>query len=115
FEISCRVGDQSGRSEALKHYGVIYRESGKVYLAETHLRDAIAVASDGGYPLQQAEAHRELALVMRSLGKNQQALESLNQAYGLFSRLQALPQKYEIHERLRQLEHDFLSVVSYWS
>lgn len=115
FEISCRVGDQSGRSEALKHYGVIYRESGKLYLAETHLRDAIAVASDGGYPLQQAEAHRELALVMRSLGKNQQALESLNQAYGLFSRLQALPQKYEIHERLRQLEHDFLSVVSYWS
>lgn len=115
FEIFSRVGEESGRSDALKHYGVIYRESGKLHLAETHLRESIAIARSNEYPLQEAEGWRELALVLRLLGKNQAALQALNEGYHLFAKLQATPQKAEIRQRLKQLEHDFLEVVGYWS
>ena len=114
FEIFGRLGEHSGRSEALKHYGVIYRESDKPYLAETHLREAVDIAAKHSYPLQEAEAQRELALVLRTLGRNREALASLNRSHHLFSRLQARQDQADVTLRLTQLESDFLSLVGVW-
>lgn len=115
YEIFSRCGEESGRSEALKHYGVIFREKGKLYLAEGHLNAAIRIAVEKSYPLQEAESQRELALVLRQFGRNRDALTALNRAHGLFSLLQARQDKADIRERLKKLEDDFLALVSFWS
>jgi putative nucleotidyltransferase with HDIG domain len=113
FELASRVENHLHRAEALKFYGAIYRATGKLHLAEIHLRQAVEVAADG-QPLLEAEAQRELSLVLRELGRNREALAALNRAYGLFSHLQAQADQAEIHARIRGLEGDFLSLVRQW-
>lgn len=114
FEISSRIGDNRIKAESLKFYGVIYREGDKPHLAEIHLRQAIATSTKYAVPLTEAESHRELALVLRAQERNQEALESLNRAHGLFSALQATPDQADVGKRLSQLEDDFLSLVRIW-
>jgi putative nucleotidyltransferase with HDIG domain len=114
FEIFSRLGEHSGRAEALKFYGVIYREANKPYLAETHLREAIEVAAANHYPLEEAEALRELARVLRMQNRNQEALQALNRAHELFGALRAKHDAADIHKRLDQLQEEFLSLVRSW-
>lgn len=114
FEIVSRLGEHSARSEALKFYGIIYRESGKLYLAETHLRESIEIAAQYKYPLQEAEAQRELARVLRAQERNREALQALNRARLLFSDLQARHEQADISTRVSNLESDFLSLVRMW-
>jgi putative nucleotidyltransferase with HDIG domain len=64
--------------------------------------------------LQEAEAQRELALVLRAMGRNREALAALNRAHNLFSMLQATQDQSDTNERLAHLENDFLSLVGYW-
>jgi putative nucleotidyltransferase with HDIG domain len=114
FEIFSRLGEHSGRAEALKFYGVIYREANKPYLAETHLREAIEVSAAHNYPLEEAEALRELARVLRMQNRNQEALQALNRAHELFAALRAKHDAADIDKRLDQLEDQFLSLVRSW-
>lgn len=114
FEIVSRLGEHSYRSDALKFYGIIYRESNKTYLAETHLREAIEIAILQNYPLQEAEAQRELALVLRRQDRNREALEALNRAHELFIHLQARKDEADVTKRLVDLQEDFLSLVRAW-
>jgi putative nucleotidyltransferase with HDIG domain len=114
FEIFSRLREHSGRAEALKFYGVIYREANKPYLAETHLREAIEVSATHNYPLEEAEALRELARVLRMQNRNQEALQALNRAHELFAALRAKHDAADIHKRLDQLEEEFLSLVRSW-
>jgi HD-GYP domain-containing protein (c-di-GMP phosphodiesterase class II) len=113
FEIASQLHDQPRRAEALKFYGVIYRETGKLHLAEIHLKQAIEIAHDREMLLE-AEAQRELALVLRAQARNREALEALNRAHALFSGLQARPDQDDITDRISKLETEFLSLVRFW-
>lgn len=114
FEIFSRLEEHAGRSEALKFYGIIYRESGKHYLAETHLREAIEVAASHEFPIEEAEAYRELALVLRQQGRNREALSALNRSHELLSDMQASQYQAETEKRIAHIENDFLSLVRAW-
>jgi putative nucleotidyltransferase with HDIG domain len=113
FEIASRLHDDPRRAEALKFYGIIYRETGKLHLAEIHLNQAIEIARERE-PLLVAEALRELSLVLRAQGRNREALAALNRAHVLFTSLQARPDQDDISQRISKLESDFLSLVRFW-
>jgi putative nucleotidyltransferase with HDIG domain len=112
FEIFSRLNHPVRKAEALKFYGVIYRESGKLHLAEIHLRQAIETAREE--PLLEAETQREMARVQRAQGHNREALEALNRSHALFTRLQAQTEQADIDKRIEELEEDFLSLVRFW-
>lgn len=114
FEIVSRLGEHANRVDVLTLYGIIYRETRKPYLAETHLREAIEVAASLNYPLEEAEAQGELAKVLREQDRNKEALQALNRAHELFSALQARNYQEEVDQRIQQLEDDFLSLVRAW-
>jgi putative nucleotidyltransferase with HDIG domain len=114
YEILSKLGEQGNRSTALRFYGIIYREANKPYLAETHLREAIEVAFQHQYPLEEAEAQHELALVLRAQDRNREALEALNRAHELFTALQAERYQADIAKRVDQLQDDFLALVQSW-
>ncbi len=113
FEIFSRLNYPVRKAEALKFYGVIYRESGKLHLAEIHLRQAIEIAARED-PLLEAETQREMARVQRAQGHNREALEALNRSHALFTRLQAQTEQADIDQRIAELEQDFLSLVRFW-
>jgi len=113
FEIFSRLNYPVRKAEALKFYGVIYRESKKLHLAEIHLRQAIEIASQED-PLLEAETQREMARVRRAQGHNREALEALNRSHILFTRLQAQAEQADIDKRITELEGDFLSLVRFW-
>jgi putative nucleotidyltransferase with HDIG domain len=114
YEIVSQLGEHGSRADALRCYGIIYRETNKPYLAETHLREAIDVAQQHNYPLEEAGALRELSLVLRKQDRNREALEALNRAHELFNGLQAKDKQADIDKRLSQLESDFLALVKSW-
>jgi putative nucleotidyltransferase with HDIG domain len=114
FEIASRLRQHSNRSDALRFYGIIYRERGKPYLAEARLREAIEIAATHDFPLEEAEAQRELALVLRAQDRNREALEALNRARELFDGLQAKRKQADIDKRVAHLKDDFLSLVRAW-
>jgi putative nucleotidyltransferase with HDIG domain len=113
FEIASRLNDHPRRGEALKFYGIIYRQTGKLHLAEIHLTQAIEIAR-GREPLLEAESLRELALVLRAQSRNREALEALNRAHTLFRGLRARSDQDDITQRITKLETDFLSLVRFW-
>lgn len=113
FEIFSRLGDEPRQAEALKIYGIIYRESGKLHLATIHLQQAIDITRRTN-PLLEAQAQREMSRVLRLQGHNRQALEALNRSHALFTALQASPDLADIDERIEDLEADFLSLVRFW-
>jgi putative nucleotidyltransferase with HDIG domain len=114
FEICSRIGEHANRADVLRFYGIIYRETNKPYLAETHLREAVDVASTHKYPVEEAEAQRELSLTLGAQGRNREALNALNRAHELFSGLNAKHKQADIDRRISQLQETFLIVVSRW-
>jgi putative nucleotidyltransferase with HDIG domain len=113
FEIASRLGDEIRQAEALKFYGVIYLRTGRLGLAEIHLRQSITMAA-GHDVLLEAEAQRELALVLRAQQRNRESLEALNRAHLLFSRLQAATDNADVERSIAELEEEFLSLVRFW-
>lgn len=114
YELSMRLENGQLTADILKSYGVIYRETGKPHLAESHFGQAISLAAELGYPLIEADTYRELALLLRGSDRNREALVALNHAHHLFSHLQAKQEQADIASRLEQLESDFLSLVARW-
>jgi putative nucleotidyltransferase with HDIG domain len=113
FEIACRLGDEVRQAEAFKYYGIIYRETGKPHLGENHLRQAVKIAAQKD-PLLEAEAQRELALVLRAQHRNREALEALNRAHLLFRAINAARDDADVEGKITELEDDFLSLVRFW-
>jgi putative nucleotidyltransferase with HDIG domain len=114
FEMASRLDDYRTQAEALKFYGVVYRESGMFNLAEFHLRKSISVASQCKNALNEAEAQRELALVYLLQEKNREALTALNRAHELFSGLCAERDQVDVARRVEKLKDDFLLLVRTW-
>ncbi len=112
-ECASRLGDDVRRAEVLRVYGTIYRMDGKLHLAESYLNQALAVARSR-VPLLEAEALRELGVVLRAQGRNREALEALNRSHALFTALGAQAHRADVNARISQLETDFLSLVRFW-
>src|SRR5687768_529368 len=114
FEIFARLESQSGLGETYKAYGVLYRDSGKLHLAEAHLALVAELAQAADHPLLEAEAEGEYALVHLAQGRSKEALKSLNRAHRLFGDLKARLQLSSIDRQLDQLEQRYLQVVQVW-
>lgn len=117
-EEALRIFDELGardlKAEAYKFIGVIYRETGRMELAEARLKTAVDLSSEIGAVLAQAEATRELAVLYGQLGRNQETLKFLNTAMRLFGRLNARRDLVDVAGKTLQLESIYLDVVKRW-
>ena len=105
---------RANKSEAYKMIGMVYRETGRPALAESRLRTAIELAVSTGSVLNEAEAARELALLMQAMGRNQDALTLLNTAHRLFLRLDARVDLVHVDGKVSELETTYFDVVREW-
>jgi putative nucleotidyltransferase with HDIG domain len=109
-----QLGARGAKSDAYRVIGMVYRETGKPILAESRLRSAIAVAVSVGSVLGQAEASRELSVVYQGMGRNQEALRCLHDAYRLFRRLDAQVDLVYVGGKRAELETTYRAVVRAW-
>lgn len=105
---------RSDKAEAYRLFGMVYRETGRVALAESRLRAAIDLAASSGSVLNEAEASREMALLYQGMGRNQEALTLLNAAHRLFGRLDARVDLVHIAGKVAEVEATFMAVVREW-
>jgi putative nucleotidyltransferase with HDIG domain len=109
-----RIDHPLGLCEVYKHFGIVFRETGRVEDAESHLGLALDLANRLHNPLLVGEVQRELAQVYRLQQRNRDALQALNAAHRLFGGLQARPDVADIDQRLADLEAIFLDAVRKW-
>ncbi|HWC75518.1 MAG TPA: HD domain-containing phosphohydrolase [Gemmatimonadales bacterium] len=109
-----RLDSPADKSEAYKLIGMVYRETGRLALAESRLRTAIALAGSSSSVLNEAEASRELALLMQAMGRNQDALTLLNAAHRLFRRLDARIDLVHVAGKVSELETTYSELVREW-
>ena len=109
-----QIESRADKSEAYKMIGMVYRETGRPALAESRLRTAMELAISAGSVLNEAEASRELALLMQQMGRNQDALTLLNAAHRLFGRLDARVDLVHIGGKVSTLEATYFEVVREW-
>jgi putative nucleotidyltransferase with HDIG domain len=109
-----KLGSKLDKSDAYRVIGMVYREIGRLPLAESRLTAAQELAAQSGSMLSQAEANRELALVYQAMGRNQDALSRLTTAYRLFSGLDARLDLVDISRKRDKLEQTYLAVVRDW-
>ncbi len=109
-----QLGSRDQKASAYRVIGMIYRDTGKLALAESRLRSAIELAVATGSVLQEAEATRELAVAYQMMGRNQEALSLLNAAHRLFGRLDARIDLVNLGGRVAELEGTYFNVVKEW-
>jgi putative nucleotidyltransferase with HDIG domain len=109
-----QLGERRAKADAYRVIGMVYRETGRPELAEARLRSAIELAAGAGAPLNEAEALRELALLYQAMGRNHEALRSLNAAHRLFQRLDACADLIHVGGKVAELESTYLAVVRAW-
>jgi len=109
-----QLEDRSGKSAEYRTIGAVYRETGRPALAESRLRQAMELAVSAGSILNEAEASRELALLMQAMGRNQDALTLLNTAHRLFRRLDARVDLISVHGKVTELETTYFEMVREW-
>ena len=109
-----QLGARGAKGDAYRIIGMVYRETGQLALAESRLRSAIALAVSVGAVLTEAEATRELALTCHAMGRNQESLRLLYDAYRLFRRLDADVDLRRVGRKMAELEAAYRSVVRAW-
>lgn len=109
-----QLGARGAKAGAYRVIGMVYRETGRLALAESRLRSAIELAACAGSVLTEAEASRELALLYQAMGRNQEALRLLNVAYRLFRRLDARVDLVHVGGKVAELQSTYLAVVREW-
>ncbi|MCC6929894.1 MAG: diguanylate cyclase [Gemmatimonadaceae bacterium] len=107
-----RLGDSLG--SAYKLAAEIARTQGELDSALASLGRAADVANQRGNMLLLAEVERKRSRVHRQLGRNRDALQSLNISHRLFTRLQARQDAAAIAQETRALEGDFLELARRW-
>jgi putative nucleotidyltransferase with HDIG domain len=108
------IGVLRGKADAYRVIGMVYRETGRAALAESRLTSAVDLAVVADATLIEAESCRELAVLYRMIGRNQDALRFLNRAHRLFRRLEARRDVVNVGGRLAELQGTYLSVVREW-
>ncbi|MDX1661490.1 MAG: tetratricopeptide repeat protein, partial [Gemmatimonadota bacterium] len=106
-----RVNDRLGIAEAYRHYGVIFRKSGKNALALAHFERAVRQGQRLDAPLAEAEALRELGHLHLSQARHRSALESLARALKLFRQLEAAHDLAELKGKIDDLEGIIVRLV----
>ncbi|MBI4410483.1 MAG: tetratricopeptide repeat protein [Gemmatimonadetes bacterium] len=114
FEIWGRLGSDYGLAETYKFYGILFRETGKPHLAQSHFALAAKLAAQCEDRLLEAESYSEWALVHLGEQRNRDALECLNRAQRLFTELQARREILDLDSRLDRLEETYLRVTRAW-
>ena len=109
-----QLDSRADKSEAYKMIGMVYRDTGRPALAESRLRTAIELAVSAGSVLNEAEASRELALLMQAMGRNQDALSLLSNAHRLFLRLDARVDLVYVGGKVSELETTYFELVREW-
>jgi len=109
-----QLGARSAKADAYRVIGIVYRETGRIVLAESRLRSAIELAVAAGAALGEAEASRELAVLYQAMGRNQDALRLLNTASRLFQRLDARADLVHVGGKTAELKGVYLDVVREW-
>src|SRR5437762_6600675 len=84
-----QTGARGAKADAYRVIGMVYRETGRLALAESRLRSAIEPAAAAGSVLNEAEASRELALLYQAMDRTHHALRMLSATHELFRRLDA--------------------------
>jgi putative nucleotidyltransferase with HDIG domain len=114
LRIFSTLGNVSGKADANRWLGIVYRETDLYELAEIRLRTAIALAQAVNATLVEAESRRELASLCQKQQRNQDAFVLLNEAHRLFGRLEAGADDREVTDRLATLENMYLDVAVNW-
>jgi putative nucleotidyltransferase with HDIG domain len=114
LELFNHLGARLDKADAYKVLGVVYRETGRPVLAESRLRAAIEHAVATGSVLSEAESTRELARLLQSMGRNQEALQLLGAAHRLFGRLDARVDLVDVAAKVAELEDTYTAVVREW-
>jgi diguanylate cyclase (GGDEF)-like protein/putative nucleotidyltransferase with HDIG domain len=114
FEMASQAGHARVLGELHKHYGVIYRSTNHLYLAETHLKQAARIAEEHDNLLLAAETAREQADLYWRLQRNQETLQCLNRAHRAFFQLRARRDLAATDRRIGDLESFFLTMVRQW-
>jgi putative nucleotidyltransferase with HDIG domain len=114
FAIFTRIDSKQGLGEVAKLYGTLYRDTGKLQLAESYLHVVVNIARTNDFLQLQAEAESEYALVHQAAGKSREALRSLNNSHRLFSELKAQHRLVDIERQLDRLEQKYLLVTKVW-
>ena len=109
-----RIDARLDKADAYRMLGMVFRETGRVALAESRLAAARELAAANGSALSEAEACRELARLFRDQGRNQDALRMLNASYRLFRRLNARVDLVDVGGKVADLEGAYLKVVREW-
>lgn len=114
FELFTRLGSRSGVAEADKIYGMLYRDTTRPALAETHFGRSVDAARAIPDPLLEAETLQEWALLHGEMERNQDAFRCLNAAHRRFSELGARRELLDLDRRLTQIEEIYIRVVQAW-
>lgn len=107
-----RLGDSLGGAYQLA--GTIARHQGDLAGALESMTRAIEVATQRGNTLLLADVERKRSQIFRQLGRNRDALQSLNTAHRLFTRLKARHDIDDIAQETRGLEAEFLELARRW-
>jgi putative nucleotidyltransferase with HDIG domain len=114
FELFTELKVASGVAEVDKMYGMLYRDTARPALAETHFRRAVESARATADPLLEAESLQEWALLHWELARSREAFECLNAAHAIFNELGARRELLDLDRRLAQIEEIYLRVVAAW-
>jgi diguanylate cyclase (GGDEF)-like protein/putative nucleotidyltransferase with HDIG domain len=114
LELAVTRGVESAVADARHLSGMIARENGEMDVAEREFAAALEIAVRRQNLLLQAEIERERAVLFRTIGRNREALQSLNRAYRLFSQLQARSDLTDVRRKTSTLEADFVDVARRW-
>ena len=109
-----QLGARADKAQAYRVIGVVYRETGRLALAESRLRSSIDLARASGSAIKEAEACRELAELYQSTGRNQDALAMLNAAHRLFGALNARVDLVNVDSKVAELEAAYVALVKEW-
>jgi putative nucleotidyltransferase with HDIG domain len=109
------LNDARAVAEAQKHLGVIFRESGRLEDAESHLRLAFESATTREDRLLAAEVAREQAELYSVLRRERETLQALNTSHRLFGELRAQRDIADVARRMRGLEQRFYDIVGAWA
>ena len=114
YELAGSAGDERWLGEIHKEYGIIYRDTGKVLLAQESLEHAEAVAEQRGDLLLAADTAAERGVLCQIQGDNHGTLRYLLKAHQLYDDLQARREIANLQARRARFEAVFLDAVSSW-
>lgn len=112
--IFTRSKARSRLGEAYKQYGVLYRETGRLDLAEVHFSLAFGLAGSTQHRLLEAELHSEWAVALLEAERYSEAVKRLNQAHEIYADMRARRELIDVERRLLELRNAYLPAVQMW-